>query len=196
MHIPSLLAKKRDGHALEQNEIEWFIQHLQDIPNEQIGAFLMACQINGLNPLETTYLTKAMLEQGERLPLREGAVDKHSTGGVGDKTSFIIAPIAAAAVLATTPWSTFISFFIFLTTNPIEDLFDSLTRNISLGFPGLPPHLAAGAVGMASFLLNLIEKAFYRFGVNVDAFDAESAGKTASSHPRVASVVRLLESHA
>ena len=70
MHIPSLLAKKRDGHALEQNEIEWFIQHLQDIPNEQIGAFLMACQINGLNPQETTSLTKAMLEQGERLPLR------------------------------------------------------------------------------------------------------------------------------
>ena len=96
MHIPSLLAKKRDGHALEQNEIEWFIQHLQDIPNEQIGAFLMACQINGLNPLETTYLTKAMLEQGERLPLREGAVDKHSTGGVGDKMSLILAPALRA----------------------------------------------------------------------------------------------------
>ena len=96
MHIPSLLAKKRDGHALEQNEIEWFIQHLQDIPNEQIGAFLMACQINGLNPQETTSLTKAMLEQGERLPLREGAVDKHSTGGVGDKMSLILAPALRA----------------------------------------------------------------------------------------------------
>jgi pyrimidine-nucleoside phosphorylase len=96
MHIPSLLAKKRDGHALEQNEIEWFIQHLQEIPNEQIGAFLMACQINGLNPQETTSLTKAMLEQGERLPLREGAVDKHSTGGVGDKMSLILAPALRA----------------------------------------------------------------------------------------------------
>ncbi len=96
MHIPSLLAKKRDGHALEQNEIEWFIQHLQEIPNEQIGAFLMACQINGLNPEETTSLTKAMLEQGERLPLREGAVDKHSTGGVGDKMSLILAPALRA----------------------------------------------------------------------------------------------------
>jgi len=96
MHIPSLLAKKRDGHALEQNEIEWFIQHLQDIPNEQIGAFLMACQINGLNPQETTYLTKAMLEQGERLPAQEGAVDKHSTGGVGDKMSLILAPALRA----------------------------------------------------------------------------------------------------
>jgi pyrimidine-nucleoside phosphorylase len=96
MHIPNLLAKKRDGHALEQKEIEWFIQHLHEIPNEQIGAFLMACQINGLDAQETTYLTKAMLEQGERLPKREGAVDKHSTGGVGDKMSLVLAPALRA----------------------------------------------------------------------------------------------------
>jgi pyrimidine-nucleoside phosphorylase len=96
MHIPNLLAKKRDGHALEQKEIEWFIQHLHEIPNEQIGAFLMACQINGLDAQETTYLTKAMLEQGERLPQREGAVDKHSTGGVGDKMSLVLAPALQA----------------------------------------------------------------------------------------------------
>ena len=61
MHIPSLLAKKRDGLVLERNEIDWFIQNLHKIPNEQIGAFMMACQINGLNAEETTYLTKAML---------------------------------------------------------------------------------------------------------------------------------------
>lgn len=54
MHIPNLLAKKRDGLALAQDEIEWFIQHLHEIPNEQIGAFLMACQINGLDAQETT----------------------------------------------------------------------------------------------------------------------------------------------
>ncbi|MGB2155459.1 MAG: thymidine phosphorylase [Candidatus Poseidoniaceae archaeon] len=102
MHIPNLLAKKRDGHALEQDEIEWFIQHLHEIPNEQIGAFLMACQINGLNSQETTYLTKAMLEQGDRLPHREGAVDKHSTGGVGDKMSLVLAP-ALRACGATVP---------------------------------------------------------------------------------------------
>jgi pyrimidine-nucleoside phosphorylase len=96
MHIPNLLAKKRDGHALEQKEIEWFIEHLHEIPNEQIGAFLMACQINGLDAQETTYLTKAMLEQGERLPQREGAVDKHSTGGVGDKMSLVLAPALRA----------------------------------------------------------------------------------------------------
>ena len=92
MHIPSLLAKKRDGTVLDENEIEWFIQNLHEIPNEQIGAFLMACQINGLNAEETTHLTKAMLEQGKRLPQRDGAIDKHSTGGVGDKMSLILAP--------------------------------------------------------------------------------------------------------
>ena len=96
MHIPRLLAKKRDGHALEQNEIEWFIHHLHQIPNEQIGAFLMACQINGLNAQETTYLTKAMLEKGECLPEQDDAVDKHSTGGVGDKMSLILAPALRA----------------------------------------------------------------------------------------------------
>ena len=96
MHIPNLLAKKRDGHGLEQREIEWFIQHLHEIPNEQIGAFLMACQINGLNAEETTYLTKAMLDQGKRLSNRDGAIDKHSTGGVGDKMSLILAPALRA----------------------------------------------------------------------------------------------------
>ena len=96
MHIPYLLAKKRDGLTLTLDEIEWFIQHLYEIPNEQIGAFLMACQINGLNAEETTYLTKAMLEQGERLPSRNAAVDKHSTGGVGDKMSLILAPALRA----------------------------------------------------------------------------------------------------
>mgnify|MGYP001438716393 FL=1 len=62
MHIPKILAKKRDGKALEPSEIEWFIKNLHDIPNEQIGAFLMACQINGLDADETIHLTKAMLE--------------------------------------------------------------------------------------------------------------------------------------
>ena len=56
----------------------------------------MACQINGLDAQETTYLTKAMLDQGERLPPRDNAVDKHSTGGVGDKMSLILAPALRA----------------------------------------------------------------------------------------------------
>ena len=96
MHIPKILAKKRDGKALEPSEIEWFIKHLHVIPNEQIGAFLMACQINGLDADETIHLTKAMLEQGDRLPAQTGAVDKHSTGGVGDKMSLVLAPALRA----------------------------------------------------------------------------------------------------
>ena len=96
MHTPKILAKKRDGKALEPSEIEWFIKHLHDIPNEQIGAFLMACQINGLDADETIHLTKAMLEQGDRLPAQPGAVDKHSTGGVGDKMSLVLAPALRA----------------------------------------------------------------------------------------------------
>ena len=102
MHIPSLLAKKRDGEILSKEEISWFIEHLSEIPNEQIGAFLMACQINGLNPEETYYLTTSMLESGEVLPLNQAAVDKHSTGGVGDKMSIILAP-ALRACGATVP---------------------------------------------------------------------------------------------
>ena len=96
MHIPKILAKKRDGKALEPSEIEWFIKHLHVIPNEQIGAFLMACQINGLDADETIHLTKAMLEQGDRIPAQTGAVDKHSTGGVGDKMSLVLAPALRA----------------------------------------------------------------------------------------------------
>lgn len=102
MHIPTLLAKKRDGEVLSQQEISWFIEHLSEIPNEQIGAFLMACQINGLNSDETYHLTTSMLESGETLPLNPTAVDKHSTGGVGDKMSIILAP-ALRACGATVP---------------------------------------------------------------------------------------------
>ncbi|MGB1955809.1 MAG: thymidine phosphorylase [Candidatus Poseidoniaceae archaeon] len=102
MHIPTLLAKKRDGEVLSQQELSWFIEHLSEIPNEQIGAFLMACQINGLNSDETYHLTTSMLESGETLPLNPTAVDKHSTGGVGDKMSIILAP-ALRACGATVP---------------------------------------------------------------------------------------------
>ena len=62
----------------------------------------MACQINGLNSEETYHLTTSMLESGESLPLNPGAVDKHSTGGVGDKMSIILAP-ALRACGATVP---------------------------------------------------------------------------------------------
>ena len=67
-----------------------------------VTPFLMACQINGLNPEETYHLTTSMLESGEVLPLKQDAVDKHSTGGVGDKMSIILAP-ALRACGATVP---------------------------------------------------------------------------------------------
>ena len=102
MHIPTLLAKKRDGDILSQQELSWFIANLSEIPNEQIGAFLMACQINGLNSDETYHLTTSMLESGESLPFNPTSVDKHSTGGVGDKMSIILAP-ALRACGATVP---------------------------------------------------------------------------------------------
>ena len=102
MHIPSILATKRDGGILSQGELSWFIENLSQIPNEQIGAFLMACQINGLNSDETYHLTTSMLESGESLPFNSAAVDKHSTGGVGDKMSIILAP-ALRACGATVP---------------------------------------------------------------------------------------------
>ena len=92
MHIPGLIAKKRDGMALSEEELQWFIVHLAAWSREQIGAFLMACQLRGLNDSETTALTKAMLNQGAKLNKRANAVDKHSTGGVGDKMSLVLAP--------------------------------------------------------------------------------------------------------
>ena len=92
VHIPGLIAKKRDGMALSEEELQWFIVHLAAWSREQIGAFLMACQLRGLNDSETTALTKAMLNQGAKLNKRANAVDKHSTGGVGDKMSLVLAP--------------------------------------------------------------------------------------------------------
>ena len=67
------------------------------IPREQLGAFLMACQINGLSTQETSDLTSAMLNAGDRMEAVQGRVDKHSTGGVGDKMSIILAPALRAA---------------------------------------------------------------------------------------------------
>ncbi len=94
-----IIAKKRDGKELTENEIKWFIKNLENknIADYQAAAFLMAVFIRGLNAKETAYLTDAMLYSGDVLDLIDAkAIDKHSTGGVGDKTSFILAPIAAS----------------------------------------------------------------------------------------------------
>ncbi|MBT7609313.1 MAG: thymidine phosphorylase [Bacteriovoracaceae bacterium] len=95
----TIIAKKRDGKSLTKEEIKWFISSLTNgqVEDYQMTALLMAIYLQGMNKEETAALTDAMLYSGEVLTFEEQLViDKHSTGGVGDKTSFILAPIAAA----------------------------------------------------------------------------------------------------
>jgi pyrimidine-nucleoside phosphorylase len=105
LHIIDLIRKKRDGGWLDQREIAFLVARAasSSIPSEQLSAWLMAAFLRGLSLDETRALTIAMRDSGEKFsPARLGkvAVDKHSTGGVGDKTSFLVAPIAAACGLA------------------------------------------------------------------------------------------------
>jgi pyrimidine-nucleoside phosphorylase len=105
LHTIDLIRKKRDGLALDAREIAFLAAGAasESIPPEQLAAWLMAAWIRGLSLDETRALTLAMRDSGEKFsPARLGktAVDKHSTGGVGDKTSFLVAPIAAACGLA------------------------------------------------------------------------------------------------
>lgn len=96
-----IIAKKRDNKVLEQEEIECFVRGLVDnsFNDAQVGAMAMAIFQQGLNPLETVQLTQAMMHSGEVLSwnnLNGPVIDKHSTGGVGDKVSFMLAAIIAA----------------------------------------------------------------------------------------------------
>jgi len=105
LHMIDLIRKKRDGGGLDAREITFIVTGSADgsIPLEQLSAWLMAVCLRGLSQEETRDLTLAMRDSGEKFsPARLGraAVDKHSTGGVGDKTSFLVAPIAAACGLA------------------------------------------------------------------------------------------------
>jgi pyrimidine-nucleoside phosphorylase len=96
-----VIRKKRDGAELSRAEIEYLIRHYTsgEIPDYQVSAWLMAVILRGLTRAETSVLTDAMLHSGDVLDLSEfpaKKVDKHSTGGVGDKTSLVLAPLAAA----------------------------------------------------------------------------------------------------
>ncbi len=100
LRVPAILERKRDGEALTRAEIDFLIAGYTrgDVPDYQMAAFAMAVHFRGMSDDETTDLTRAMLRSGEILDLSdlEGPkVDKHSTGGVGDKTSLILAPLAA-----------------------------------------------------------------------------------------------------
>jgi pyrimidine-nucleoside phosphorylase len=105
MKVLEIIAKKRDGFALSKKEIEFFIQGLmsEEIRDYQAAAWLMAVYIQGMNAEETTNLTYAMANSGRTLDVEATsplAVDKHSTGGVGDKTTLVVAPLAVAAGLS------------------------------------------------------------------------------------------------
>lgn len=100
-NIVSLIQKKRDGQQLSRQEISYLInQYTRDeLPDYQMSAFLMASYLNGLDEGEASALTHAMLHSGKVLDLSDISgkkVDKHSTGGVGDKLSLILAPIVAS----------------------------------------------------------------------------------------------------
>jgi len=105
LHAVDLIRKKRDGEELTEEEIRFLVEGAarETIPEEQLSAWLMAVFLRGLSLRELDTLTTAMRYSGEVLDhagLERRTVDKHSTGGVGDKTSFLVAPIAAAAGLA------------------------------------------------------------------------------------------------
>ncbi len=105
LHTIDLIRKKRDGGTLNAREIGFLVSGAADgsIPLEQLSAWLMAAWLRGLSLDETRALTLATRDSGEKFsPARLGksAVDKHSTGGVGDKTSFLVAPLAAACGVA------------------------------------------------------------------------------------------------
>src|SRR5450432_2643476 len=102
MRTVDLIQRKRDGEELAPDEIEFLVNGYTtgDIPDYQMSAFLMAVYFKGMTDREVSRLTECMLHSGDTVDLSHipgVKVDKHSTGGVGDKTSFIVAPLAAAA---------------------------------------------------------------------------------------------------
>jgi pyrimidine-nucleoside phosphorylase len=102
MRTVDLIQRKRDGEELSPEEIEFLVDGYTrgDIPDYQMSSFLMAVYYSGMSDREVGRLTECMLRSGDTVDLSSipgVKVDKHSTGGVGDKTSFIVAPLAAAA---------------------------------------------------------------------------------------------------
>lgn len=102
MRIYDIILAKRNGLALSKKEIDFFVKGYTEgnIPDYQASALMMAIYFQGMNKEETVYLTEAMIKSGDRLDLSaiDGIkVDKHSTGGVGDTTSLVLAPMVAAA---------------------------------------------------------------------------------------------------
>ena len=102
MHIPTLISRKREGEELSSREISQLIAGYTtgEVPDYQISAFAMAVFFKGMTPAEIAALTKAMMDSGDCFSYPSGhppIVDKHSTGGIGDKVSLILAPLVACA---------------------------------------------------------------------------------------------------
>lgn len=102
MRVVDIIDKKKKGFELSKEEIDYFISSLVDksMPDYQTSAWLMAVWFNGMSDAETAYLTEAMINSGERINfggLTDKIVDKHSTGGVGDKVTITLIPVLAAA---------------------------------------------------------------------------------------------------
>lgn len=104
MRAVDIITRKRDAKVLSQGEIDWFVRGIVDgrIPDHQTSALLMAMFLNGMDIDETLALTKSMTESGRGidLPISKPKFDKHSTGGVGDKVSLILAPLVASCSIA------------------------------------------------------------------------------------------------
>ena len=104
MNFLDIIQKKKENKILTEEEIKYFIENYVkgEIPDYQVSAFLMAVYFNKLNLDETYYLTKAMIDSGDRVDLSEvpgSKVDKHSTGGVGDTVTLVLGPLLASVGL-------------------------------------------------------------------------------------------------
>ena len=101
MRMVDIIEKKRDNHPLSKEEIDFFINGYVDgdIPDYQVSSLMMAIYFNGMSEEETVHLTESVLNSGDMIDLSqiEGTkVDKHSTGGVGDKTTLVLGPLVAS----------------------------------------------------------------------------------------------------
>ena len=159
MQFKDIIEKKRDGGKLSREEIEFFITGYTagDIPDYQVSALLMAVYFRGLDREETFYLTDAMKRSGDVADLSAIPgikVDKHSTGGVGDKTTLIVAPLCAACGVPVAKMSGRGLGFTGGTVDKMESIpgfrtaleqaeFEEIVKNTGMSVIGQSAHIAA-----------------------------------------------------